>query len=63
MLHLCTLIFQYDIHKHVLKSQYYYLDLIELQNAPLTLFSLVTILFASYENTVHKQIEYKEWYL
>jgi hypothetical protein len=63
MLHLCTLIFQYDIHKLVLKSQYYYLDLIELQNAPLTLFSLVTILFASYENTVHKQIEYKEWYL
>ena len=36
MLHLCTLIFQYDIHKNALKSQYYYPDLIELQNAPLT---------------------------
>ena len=36
MLHLCTLIFQYDIHKNTLKSQYYYPDLIELQNAPLT---------------------------
>ena len=36
MLHLCTLIFQYDIHKNALKSQYHYPDLIEVQNAPLT---------------------------
>ena len=28
MLHLCTLIFQYDIHKNALKSKYYYPDLI-----------------------------------
>ena len=43
MLRLCTLIFQYDIHKNALKSQYYYPDLIELQNAPLSLwFSLGT---------------------
>ena len=27
--------FQYDIHKNALKSQFYYPDLIELQNAPL----------------------------
>ena len=30
------LIFQYDIHKSALKMQYYYPDLIELQNSPLT---------------------------
>ena len=36
MLRLCTLIFQYDIHKNALKSQYYYSDLIEFQNATLT---------------------------
>ena len=42
MLRFCTLIFQYDIHTNALKSQYYYPDLIELQNAPLTyLFSLL----------------------
>ena len=35
MLHVCTLIFQYDIHKNALKSHYYYPDLIEVQNAPL----------------------------
>ena len=32
----CTLILQYDIHKMLFKIQYYYPDLIELQNAPLT---------------------------
>ena len=36
MLRFCTLIFQYDIHENALKSQYYYPDLIELQNTPLT---------------------------
>jgi hypothetical protein len=36
MLHLCTLISQYDIHKNALKGQDYYLDLMEVQNAPLT---------------------------
>ena len=35
-LHLYTLIFQYNIHKNALKSQYYYPDLIEPLNAPLT---------------------------
>jgi hypothetical protein len=36
MLHLCTLFFQYDIHKNAFKIQYYYPALIEHQNAPLT---------------------------
>ena len=36
MLHLCTLILKYDIHKKGLKIQYYYSYLIELQSAPLT---------------------------
>ena len=36
MLCLCTLFFQYDIFINALKIQYFYPDLIELQNAPLT---------------------------
>ena len=52
MLHLCTLFFQYDIHKNALKSQYYYPDLIELQNAPLTysLWNVLSTKLIHYQN-------------
>ena len=37
-----TSIFQHDIHKNALKSQYYYPDLKELHTAPFT-YSLCTV--------------------
>ena len=43
MLHLCTLIFQFDIHKNALKSKYYYPDLIHRTSVRSSyLFSLCT---------------------